>query len=256
MTTSPKFRSDISVTIDEVSSGGDRKIAHRAWVEPPQTCTAYGSGNNLVGGHVDTEENWRRVISAMMKGRHGSAFEAGYLSVYLEVPVVVWWEMTRHRSMSLDTIDISFSLESGRYKVLDGEFYIPPASRPCAEPDKFKPMRPVLEINDKIHDAVDKGLYATSCDCWDGYNAMIEAGVAREVARLSLPFNLYYSGYVSGNPRSWLHFFSLRKFDAAAKIATFPAWEIQQTCEQIETMFAATWPLTYMAFIDNGRIAP
>jgi thymidylate synthase (FAD) len=241
-----RFRSDVPVALDEASSKGDRGIALRAWAVHPDRCPP----------QKDTPQRHRAVIEAMVKGRHGSPFEGGYLSVYVEAPVVVWWELTRHRFMSMGCPDLGFNLESGRYKVLEGEFYLPPPDRPCREPDGFKPMRPTLSLDLEAANDADGRLRDAYAACWREYRAMTANGVSREVARLCLGFGVYYSGYVSANPRTWLQFFSLRRRDERAVYATYPQWEIQRVDEQIEALFAERWPLTYEVFNTNGRVAP
>jgi thymidylate synthase (FAD) len=241
------YRSDIKVVFDDASTKSDRGIALRAWAEHPTDISA---------DRNDTPEGWRRVIRATMRGRHGSVYEGGYLSVYVEAPVVVWWEWTRHRFMSLGCPDLGFNLESGRYKVLEGEFYRPPKGRPCKETDDFKPMRPVLEDDADAWEFASTELYIGYEYCWHGYQEMVKNGVSREVARLLLPFGVYYSGYVSANPRTWLQFFSLRKNDPQAEVKSYPQWEIQQADVQVEQMFAERWPITYAQFVENGRVAP
>lgn len=256
-----KFRSDILVTIDEASAGSDAGIARRAWAEPPRV---------PLPARDDTPAGWERLIRALVKGRHGTPLEGGYLSVYVEAPVVVWWEWTRHRFMSQGTPDLGFNLESGRYRVLDGEFYVPPAARPLYEPDDFKPMRPRLRTADEVWAEDPRGyadaehmrrddllvLEAEYRDSWSRYQRMLERGVAREVARLGLGFGIYYAGYVSANPRTWLTFFSLRRNSPDAATPTFPQWEIEQADVRCEALFAERWPVTYKVFCDNGRLAP
>lgn len=250
----PTFRSDILVELDE-ACGSDRGIARRAWVERPGQCSA---------GRRDDPGGWRAVIRAMMRHRHGSPFEGGYLSVYVEAPAVVWWEWTRHRFMALDAPDFGFNLESGRYKVLGGQFYVPPPGRPLAEPAGFKPMRPELAEPTPEQRLVSVGggydepgeIRKACARAWAAYERMADAGVAREVARLALPFSVYYAGYVSANPRSWLQFFSLRRRVEGAKYDTFPQSEIEQAARQCEDLFAARWPLTLDAFAEFGRVAP
>lgn len=242
-----KTRSDIKVVFDDASNKGDRGISLRAWAVHPDECPS---------DKMDDAEGWRRVIRAMVKGRHGTPFEGGYLSVYVEAPVVVWWEWTRHRFMSLGCPDLGFNLESGRYKVLDGEFYIPPKGRPCKEPDGFKPMRPVLDDDEDAQVQTDQELGCIYTEIWHSYQWMVNNSISREVARLCLPFGVYYSGYVSANPRTWLQFFSLRKKDDAAAVATYPQWEIEKADEQVEQMFKERWPITYDEFNKNGRVAP
>jgi thymidylate synthase (FAD) len=241
------IRSDIKVVLDDTSERGDKWFARRAWVEPP---------GSACEGRDDSPTGWKRLITTLLKGRHGTPFEGGYMSVYVEAPAAVWWQWVKHRFMSLEAADFGCNLESGRYKVLVGQFYTPPKERPCQEPAGFKPMRPILTQDDKSWQLARAFLVANSQECWQNYCDMIDHGVSREVARFALPFNVYYSGYVSANPRTWLHFFSLRRKVAESAVPTFPQWEIENACEQCELLFAQTWPLTYEAFVKLGRLSP
>lgn len=244
--TEPQWRSDIKVVFDDASNKGDRGIALRAWAVHPDLVPA---------DKKDDPDGWRRVIRAMLKGRHGTPFEGGYLSVYVEAPVVVWWEWTRHRFMSLGCPDLGFNLESGRYKVLDGEFYLPPPDRPCREPDGFKPMRPQLEVSGIAWEDSHWHLTKVYETAWRHYEAAVEDGIAREVARLGLPFGIYYAGYVSANPRAWLQFFSLRRVTKDTEVMTYPQWEIEKADAEVEKLFAERWPLVYEQFNECGRVA-
>jgi len=242
----PRFRSDIAVR-KVMSAGDDQTFAEAAWVVDPET-----PWDDRRTGPTDVG----RVLKAMLKGRHGTPFEHGLMTVYVEAPVVVWWEWTRHRFMSLGCPDLGFNLESGRYRVLDGVFYLPPERRPCKEPDGFKPMRPELEFDIAAHEEAVGGLKATYFRAWSDYQLSVSRGVSREVARMGMPFGLYYAGYVSANPRTWLQFFSLRRSDPRAAVATFPQWEIQKADEACESLFARQWPATYDLFNELGRVAP
>lgn len=242
-----QYRSDIVVSPAQ-HCGTDRDIAFAAWAIPPVSRR---------GPHAkdDSPEGCARVLRACMKGRHNTPFEHGLLSVYVEAPGVVWWQLTRQRFMSLDSEDFSFNLESGRYKVLEPEFYVPSPERPVAEPDGFKPMRPALAPGDVSR--VEFDLRRVCRDAWATYESLIEDGYAREVARLVLPnWALYCDGYVTAKPLTWLQFFSKRRRTGDTAVPTFPQWEIEQFATACEALFAERWPITYSLFVEFGRVAP
>lgn len=235
-----RLRSDLLVVEDvEQSCGSDKSVARRAWVERP----------DLREGRIDDPGRWVKLIDATMTGRHGTVFEGGMLTVYVEAPVVFWWEATRHRIAS-------FNLESGRYKLLTGQFYVVPDDRPCKEVEGFKPMRPSLEWTRETTAWAQAEQRRIAREAWASYQRQLDFGVAREVARLVLPFAFYYSGYVTMNPRAWMNFFSLRRFDESARVVSRPQKEIENVCVQVERLFKARWPLVYASFTRNGRVAP
>ena len=236
------FRSDVKVVENaEACAGSDRTLYRECRVLPP------GADPGAPGG----------TLAACMRLKPNTVFEGAFFSVYVEAPGVVWWQLTRQRFMSLSTEDFSFNLESGRYKVLDPEFYVPPEGRPCLEPGGFKPMRPRLMADAEVHGLLADNIRLLATAAWEGYSAMIERGVAREVARLCLPnWAMYCDGYVSARPLSWLQFFSKRNRTPDTATPTFPQWEIEEFARQCEALFAARWPLAHEAFVANGRAAP
>ena len=78
---------------------------------------------------------------------------------------------------------------------------------------------------------------------------MLEQGVAKEVARAVLPLATYTKYYWSCNPRSLMHFCSLRNHEAAQ-------FEIRQFAAAAETFLERLMPITHAAFVANGRVSP
>lgn len=229
-----KFRSDIRVELLR-HGGSDLDIARAAWVCPPDDGRADGAD---------------KVIAAMMKGRHGTPFEHGSLAFFVEAPIFVFREWHRHR------IGWSYNEVSARYRVMEPQFYVPPAGRPCREPDGFKPMRPVLDDDADLREFVEGRTKRRCEDAWWTYQDMLQMGVAREVARNVLPVCTYSAMHATCNPRSLMAFLSLRTRDELAAVKSYPQWEIELAARQMEAIFAAFWPLTHAAFLSNGRVAP
>jgi thymidylate synthase (FAD) len=73
--------------------------------------------------------------------------------------------------------------------------------------------------------------------------------VAKEVARTVLPLSLYTKYYWSCNPRSLMHFCSLRNSE-------FAQYEIREYARAAEGFLAKLMPVTHAAFLENGRTAP
>ncbi len=192
------------------------------------------------------------LINYLLKHRHGTPFEHAAMTFFCHAPLFVWREWHRHR------VGFSYNEESGRYKQLEPVFWVPRRERLMVVPPKHKPARPVylpLE-DDAAYEALierSRHVYQT---CYDAYLADIEAGFALEVARRSLPLAIYSSCWVTCNPRSLMHFLSLRTHDTEAAFVSYPQAEIEEAARLLERIFAAGWPLAYQAFVKNGRIAP
>jgi thymidylate synthase (FAD) len=91
---------------------------------------------------------------------------------------------------------------------------------------------------------------------YDSYQKMLEAGVAREVARVVLPVATYSSMYVTMNARALMNFLSLRTAREGSHFPSYPQREMEMVAEKMEADFAKLMPLTYGAFEKSGRIAP
>ena len=95
-----------------------------------------------------------------------------------------------------------------------------------------------------------------STEAYAAYLRMLEAGVAREVARIVLPLNIYSSMYVTMNARALMNFLSLRTQREGTHFPSFPQREIEMCAEKMEDFWAPLMPMTYEAFNANGRVAP
>lgn len=189
----------------------------------------------------------QRLIEALMSGKHGSPFEHNMMTFFVEAPLFVFREWQRHRMSSTNEM-------SGRYTVLPAKFYIPSAERPVINTGtKMKPkFEPHLEAVMDVQGILNHGAQGA----WDHYTWMLESGIANEVARMVLPVNVYSQMYWTVNARSLMNFLSLRVESDDSLVKSYPQLEIQLGAEKVEQHFAELMPVTYAAFIENGRVAP
>ena len=189
-------------------------------------------------------------IRFLMKNRHGTPFEHNMFKFFVKAPIAVFREFHRHR------IGWSYNEESGRYKQLKPEFYIPPPERPLLQTGKpgHYVMLPGTEEQHK------KMSYAMSQQFQMAYNAyerLLDLEVPREVARGVLPVYIMSSMYATCNARSLMAFLSLRTDEPESTFPSKPMWEIDRlVAREFEAAFSAHMPLTYKAFCDFGRVAP
>ncbi|MER7132720.1 FAD-dependent thymidylate synthase [Streptosporangium saharense] len=149
----------------------------------------------------------------------------------------------------------SYNEESGRYRELQPDFYVPDSERKLVQegrPGKYVFVEGSAEQH-KIAVEVMESAYRRS---YEAYQEMLEAGIAREVARAVLPVGLFSSMYATCNSRSLMHFLSLRTKSEQAKVPSFPQREIEMVAERMEAAWAGLMPLTHAAFVANGRVAP
>jgi thymidylate synthase (FAD) len=95
-----------------------------------------------------------------------------------------------------------------------------------------------------------------STESYESYQRMLEAGIAREVARIVLPLNIYSSMYVTMNARALMNFLSLRTKREGTHFPSFPQREIEMCAEKMEDFWKELMPYTFDAFNEHGRVAP
>ncbi len=233
------FRSDVTVELVKASaSDGDVVFAARVSTKGEQSLD-----------DVDADpERAKGLINYLMRDRHGSPFEHNSFTFFVRAPIFVWREHMRHRITS-------YNEESGRYRELDPVFYVPGPERNLVQQGKpgayeFVPGTP------EQHVLVDEQVRASCTQAYAAYRAMLEAGIAREVARVVLPVTIYSSAYVTMNARALMNFLSLRTKREGSHFPSFPQREIEMVAERYEAEFARLMPLTHAAFETNGRVAP
>ena len=142
----------------------------------------------------------------------------------------------------------SYNEESGRYRVLDPEFYVPDQKRKLVQVGKAGAYH--FEDGSAEQFEVTDKAFRESCEAaYIQYEKMLEAGVAREVARGVLPVTIYSTAYVTMNARALMNFISLRGDDTAQ-------WEIRQYANALAEALDGQMPVTYTSFVANGAIAP
>ena len=238
-----KFSSDVTVELIK-HSAADMDVATAAWV----STKGERSKNTTADDSIADGSKVAGLINYLMRDRHGSPFEHSYFTFYVKAPIFVWREHMRHRIAS-------YNEESGRYKVLDPEFYIPARERKLQQVGKTGHYEFEDGTNDQY--AVLITSLRKSCeDAYENYRKLLASGIAKEVARMGLPVNIYSSAYVTMNARSLMNFLSLRRHADDSHFPSFPQREIEMVAEEYEKHFAELMPLTHAAFLRNGRVAP
>ncbi len=239
MTDQVEFRSDVVVELVRAAAS-DADVLFAARVS-----TKGEASLEDVGGDASRSTG---LVNYLMRDRHGSPFEHNSMTFYVQAPLFVFREFQRHRIAS-------YNEESGRYRQLRPVFYVPGRDRKLVQEGKPGQYR-FVDGSDEQHALVQTQTRRVCEDAYAAYLRMLDAGVAREVARIVLPLSIYSSMYVTLNARSLMNFLSLRTRRDDARFPSFPQREIEMAAEQMEDAWAALMPLTHSAFEANGRVAP
>jgi thymidylate synthase (FAD) len=244
MPTEIKCKSTIDVELVQ-SMGGDHMVVAAAKV----STSGQQALEELQAGRYEDQYG---LISYLMKHRHGTPFEHSAATFFVHAPIFVWREWHRHR------IGFSYNEESGRYKQLEPIFYIPDRERPMMKVDGWKPGRPkFLRCDDDAkYNRLIERLTRNYTRCYEDYEANLADGFDPGLSRDCLPVGIYSGCWVTCNPRSIMAFLSLRTHHPEAKFVSYPLYEIEVAAEAVEKLFEEHWPLTYRAFVEQGRVAP
>ena len=193
---------------------------------------SYGKGTKSVS-------NDEGLIRYLMRHWHSTPFEMCEIKLHVKLPVFVARQWIRHRTANVNEY-------SARYSILDREFYIPAPDALAAQSVVNNQGRgAALEGEEAAR--VLKYLTEDAMRCYDHYEAMIsdegQQGLARELARMNLPANIYTQWYWKVDLHNLLHFLRLRA-DAHAQ------YEIRVYAEEICKLVADWVPFAYRAFED------
>jgi len=193
---------------------------------------SYGRGTKSV-------QNDEGLIRYLMRHWHSTPFEMCEVKLHVKLPVFVARQWIRHRTANVNEY-------SARYSILDREFYIPDAAQLAAQSVVNNQGRGEALTNDEAA-RVLRWIKEDAGRAYDHYEAMIsqdgQQGLARELARMNLPANIYTQWYWKVDLHNLFHFLRLRA-DAHAQ------YEIRVYAEAICKVVAAWVPAAYGAFED------
>ncbi len=187
------------------------------------------------------DESDEGLIRFLMRDRHGTPFEHNAFRFHIRCPIFVAREWMRHRVGSFN----EFSM---RYAKATDDFYVPEADDVRSQVGKpgaysFEPVSPELAEQTR------EELRAVYEHAFETYERLVEAGVARELARSVMPVGAYTEFFWTVNARSLMNFVSLRAAETAQR-------EIRRYADACERFLAEAMPVTHGAFVAAGRVAP
>ncbi len=193
---------------------------------------SYGAGTKKVNDDSG-------LIRYLMRHWHSTPFEMCELKLHVKLPIFVARQWIRHRTANVNEY-------SARYSIMDREFYIPQPEHLAAQ----------STVNNQGRGAVLEGaeaarvleiLKSDAARSYDHYEEMLsqdgQQGLARELARMNLPANIYTQWYWKVDLHNLFHFLRLRA-DPHAQ------YEIRVYAEAIAKVVADWVPVAFAAFED------
>lgn len=181
------------------------------------------------------------LIRFLMREGHGTPFESCVLTFRFEVPIFVSRQIVKHRISSINE-------ESGRYKELEPIFYVPTYERPVRQVGKTGDYK--FESDYMASSQAINAIEHVSREAWINYEGLLKLGVAKEVARMVLPVNIYSTMYVTMNLRAWLNFVKLRSTIGEGH----PQHEIALVGDQVADKLTELYPVVMNQFKESQAI--
>ena len=193
---------------------------------------SYGRGTKSV-------QNDEGLIRYLMRHWHSTPFEMCEAKFHVKLPVFVARQWIRHRTANVNEY-------SARYSILDREFYIPAPEKLAAQSRQNNQGRGEVLEGDEAARVLNL-LRDDAMRSYDHYEDMLsqdgQQGLARELARMNLPANVYTQWYWKVDLHNLLHFLRLRA-DAHAQ------YEIRAYADAMCQIVADWVPAAFGAFKD------
>jgi thymidylate synthase (FAD) len=201
---------------------------------------SYGKGTKKVNEDAG-------LINYLMRHRHTTPFEMCEIKFHIKLPIFIARQWIRHRTANVNEY-------SGRYSIMDKEFYIPAPEQLAAQSQSNRQGRGNV-LQGAEAQRVLEFLKEDSLRAYGHYEEMLnenadgqvidegKSGLARELARMNLSLNFYTQWYWKVDLHNLLHFLSLRA-DAHAQ------YEIRVYAEAMLEVLKAWVPITHAAFMD------
>lgn len=215
--------------------GDDQAIVQAARV-------SYGTGTKQVNQDAG-------LINYLYRHKHTTPFEMCEIKFHLKMPIFIARQWIRHRTANVNEY-------SARYSVMDNEFYIPSPETLAAQSTKNHQGRGEEALSAAEAAKVIEILKNDSQTCYKHYEELMNTnangevvdpnnkGIARELARMNLPINIYTQWYWKIDLHNLLHFLHLRA-DPHAQ------YEIRVFAQAMMDVVKRWVPIAYNAFLDH-----
>lgn len=202
--------------------GDDSSIVQAARV-------SYGKGTKTVNED-------RGLIRYLMRHRHTTPFEMVEFKFHVKLPIFVARQWIRHRTANVNEY-------SGRYSEMKDEFYIPELEQIRYQSQINKQGRSEETLDENSSKEILQLLEANQLKSYEDYKVLLDKGLTREIARITLPLSNYTEWYWKIDLHNLFHFLKLR-LDSHAQ------YEIRVYAESIANIVKVVVPLAWEAFED------
>jgi len=230
------------VRIVEAWGGGDHQFTPEALAKAKKDYEAgiIEAARQSTQGSFRGWEKDAHLLNYLYTNKHATPFEFAGMVLEIKCPMFVVREWQRHRTQSYNEM-------SARYAPLPNENYMPTVERLMMGNDKNKQAGTIKgsePLTDKQAHVFQDTLQAQYDRFEHNYQAALQAGVPKELARCGMPVGRYTQMRASANLRNWLAFLTLRQAPEAQ-------WEIRQYANAVADIVQEVFPQTHKLYLEN-----
>lgn len=200
------------------------------------------TGKGFQGWGTEDEPGDERLLAYLWRNAHHTPFEMAGAVFEIQAPLFVFREWHRHRTQSYNEL-------SARYTPLPDVNYVPSVERLMIGADGSNKQAGTVAGSESMTPETAEWFREELAIAYWGqqalYEAALERGVPKELARVHLPVGRYSRMRASANLRNWLAFLTLR-------MAPNAQWEIRQFADAVGTLVKACFPRTWALFREDS----
>ena len=197
----------MKVSLLSVTPDAEKHIAYCARVSNPSN---------------QDNDSFDGLLKYCIKHRHWSIFEQAYMTLEIETTRAIAAQILRHRSFTYQ----EFSQRYADSTAL-GDIKIPDLRRQ----DTKNRQNSTDDLDPIIVDRLQRQMITLFSSAKNLYLQMLDAGVAKECARMVLPLATPTRMYMTGSVRSWIHYIDLRSANGTQK----EHMDIANECKRVFT---------------------
>ena len=167
-------------------------------------------------------EKYAGLLKYCIKHNHWSVFEQSSMSLEIETTRAIAAQILRHRSFTFQEFSQRYASSNDL-----GDIELPELRRQ----DTKNRQNSTDDLDPEIVDKFERQMITLFSSAKNLYTQMLDAGVAKECARMVLPLCTPTRIYMTGSCRSWIHYINLRSAHGTQK----EHMEIAEACRNVFT---------------------
>ena len=183
------------------------------------------------------EDGDQGFLEFLLKNNHTSPFEMCELCIEVQAPIFVFREWHRHRTQSYNEF-------SARYSQMPDLHYLPEESRIVKQSKTNKQGSGTEEMTHEAKVQIICELERQQTEVYETYDAWVENGLAKEIARINTPVARYSKMRAKTDLLNWLKFLNLRMRPNAML-------EIRQYANTVAKIIQDLFPRTFFLFEEH-----